>query len=66
MSVRVGRQLRIDEDIHGLDDEALDGLIWMARKRLHGFLDPREYLRVRSLLDRFERERQRRRKLAAE
>jgi len=60
--IAVGRQLRIDEDIHGVDDEALDGLIWMAERRLHGFLDPSEHRRVRALLDRFEKERARRKR----
>lgn len=29
--ISVGRQLRIDEDILGLDDNALLGLIWIAQ-----------------------------------
>lgn len=30
MTVEVGRQLRIDEDILGMTDEALLGLLWLG------------------------------------
>lgn len=55
MSVRVGRQLQIDEDIQGHDDEQLLSLVWMGLIQLDRW--PNDDLRRRLEMFRLEVER---------
>ena len=55
MSVRVRRQLRIDEDIQGYDDEQLLSLVWMGLTQLGRW--PNDDLRRRLEMFRLEVER---------
>ena len=60
MTVQVGRQIRIDEDILGMSAQALEALIWMGNCMIaraeHGGLTDEDIERLQARIEMFRAE----------